>query len=74
MMRESARRRDPTARMNCEYEKQDGHIIAKLPLRMTQWYRLETLSESDYRFLTEPEKIRIKMDLTPLIQKETSKS
>jgi mannose-6-phosphate isomerase-like protein (cupin superfamily) len=61
-------------RMNCEYEKQDGAIVAKLPLRMTQWYRLGSLSESDYRLITEPEKIRIKMDLTPLIQKEVSKS
>ncbi|MGH7824645.1 MAG: cupin domain-containing protein [Candidatus Binatia bacterium] len=61
-------------RMNCEYEKQDGHIVAKLPLRMAQWYRIESLSESDYRFLTEPEKIRVKMDLTPFIQKEASKS
>ena len=28
-------------RMNCEYEKQDGVIIAKLPQRMTQWYKID---------------------------------
>ena len=57
-------------RMNCEYEKQDSVIVAKLPLRMTQWYRIEKLVESDYRLLTEPEKIRVRMDLTPLIQRQ----
>jgi hypothetical protein len=55
--------------MNCEYEKQDGLIIAKLPQRMAQWYRIEKLEESDYRLLTEPEKIRVRMDLTPLVRK-----
>jgi len=60
-------------RMNCEFEQQDGAIIAKLPLRMAQWYRLEGLSDSDYRLLTEPEKIRVRMDLTPLIQKQASR-
>lgn len=58
-------------RMNCEYEKQDSLIVAKLPLRMTQWYRIEKLVESDYRLLTEPEKIRVRMDLTPLIQRQS---
>lgn len=56
-------------RMNCEYEKQNGAIIAKLPQRMAQWYRIENLAESDYRLLTEPEKIRVRVDLTPLVQK-----
>jgi agmatine/peptidylarginine deiminase len=56
-------------RMNCEYEKQDGVIIAKLPQRMTQWYKIEKLAESDYRLVTEPEKIRVRMDLIPLVQK-----
>ena len=55
--------------MNCEYEKQDGFIIAKLPQRMTQWYKIEKLGETDYRLLTEPEKVRVRMDLTPLVQK-----
>lgn len=58
-------------RMNCEYEKQDNAIIAKLPQRMKQWYKLDQLSESDYRLLTESEKIRVKLDLTPLIQKRS---
>ena len=56
-------------RMNCQYEKQDDYIVAKLPQRLVQWYKLEQLTESDYRLLTEPEKIRVRMDITPLVQK-----
>jgi hypothetical protein len=44
-------------------------IIAKLPQRMVQWYKLDKLQDSDYRMLTEPENIRVRMDLTPLINK-----
>jgi mannose-6-phosphate isomerase-like protein (cupin superfamily) len=61
-------------RMNCEYEKQDGIILAKLPQRLVQWYGIDQLSESDYRFVAEPEKIRIRMDLTPRIQRQSSKA
>ena len=61
-------------RMNCEYERRDDFIVAKLPQRMVQWYRLESLSEGDYRLLTEPEKIRVKLDLTPLVRKEAARA
>jgi hypothetical protein len=57
---------------NCEYEKQDGFIIAKLPQRMAQWYKIDNLAESDYWLLTEPEKIRVRADLTPLIHRQRS--
>lgn len=50
-------------RMNCEYEKQGHDIVAKLPLRLVQWYNIESLSESDYRLLTESEKIRVRLEL-----------
>ena len=56
-------------RMNCEYEKQGNFIVAKLPQRLVQWYKLEGMTESDYSLLTEPEKIRVRMDITPLVQK-----
>lgn len=55
-------------RMNCTYERDGDTIVAKLPQRMVQWYKLDQLKESDYKFLTEPEKIRVKLDLSPLIQ------
>jgi mannose-6-phosphate isomerase-like protein (cupin superfamily) len=57
-------------RMNCDYEKQDDAIIAKLPQRMVQWYKIDKLTEADYRLVSEPEKIRVRVDLTPLIQRQ----
>jgi len=57
-------------RMNCEYEKDGDRIVAKLPERLVQWYRIESLSENDYRLITEPEKIRVRLDLSPLIGRE----
>lgn len=57
-------------RMNCEYENDGNYVIAKLPQRLVQWYKLDSLSEADCRLLTEPEKIRVRVDLTPLIQKQ----
>lgn len=57
-------------RMNCEYENDGNYVIAKLPQRLVQWYKLDSLSEADYRLITEPEKIRVRVDLTPLIQKQ----
>jgi len=56
-------------RMNCDYERQGDMIVAKLPQRMVQWYKLDQLTDSDYQLLTEPEKIRVKMDLTPMINR-----
>lgn len=57
-------------RMNCEYENDGNYVMAKLPQRLVQWYKLDSLSEADCRLLTEPEKIRVRVDLTPLIQKQ----
>lgn len=56
-------------RMNCEYEKQGDVIVAKLPQRLVDWYKIQSLSDSDYRLLTEPEKIRVRMDISPLVGK-----
>jgi hypothetical protein len=58
-------------RMNCQYEKQNDVIVAKLPQRMVQWYKIDKLAESDYRLVTEPEKVRVRVDLTPLLQRQT---
>jgi len=57
-------------RMNCEYEKNDSTIVAKLPQRLVQWYKIESLSESDYTLITESDKTKVRLDLSPLIKKE----
>ncbi|HEY2987881.1 MAG TPA: cupin domain-containing protein [Candidatus Binatia bacterium] len=50
-------------RMNCEYEMDDGHVVAKLPERLVQWYKIDRLSDSNYKFITEPEKTRVRVEL-----------
>jgi mannose-6-phosphate isomerase-like protein (cupin superfamily) len=57
-------------RMNCEYEKNDSTVVAKLPQRLVQWYKIESLSESDYTLITESDKTKVRLDLSPLIKKE----
>ena len=57
-------------RMNCQYEKSGNHIVAKLPERLAQWYKIETLSDSDYNLISEPDKTRVRLNLEPLIAKQ----
>src|SRR5919108_5762870 len=33
-------------RMNCEYELDDDHVIAKLPERLIQWYKIDRLNSN----------------------------
>lgn len=61
-------------RMNCTYERAGDHILAILPERLAQWYRLYDLNEGDYRLITEPEKIRVRVDLSPLVAREASRA
>jgi mannose-6-phosphate isomerase-like protein (cupin superfamily) len=58
-------------RMHCEYEKSGDWVIAKLPERLVQWYQIERLSESDYHLLPEADKMRVRIDLRPLIKRQS---
>jgi mannose-6-phosphate isomerase-like protein (cupin superfamily) len=58
-------------RMHCEYEKSGDRVIAKLPERLVQWYQIESLSESDYHLLPEADKMRVRLDLRPLIKRQS---
>jgi mannose-6-phosphate isomerase-like protein (cupin superfamily) len=57
-------------RMNCEYETEGDSIVAKLPERLVQWYGIENLAQTDYRKIPDPDKTRVRIDLSPLIQKQ----
>jgi len=57
-------------RMNCEYEKSGDYVIAKLPKRVVQWYKIESLMEADYRLIPIEDKMRIQLDLGPLIKRQ----
>jgi mannose-6-phosphate isomerase-like protein (cupin superfamily) len=50
-------------RMNCDYQMDDGHVVAKLPERLAQWYKIDRLPESDYKLTLEPEMSRVRVEL-----------
>jgi mannose-6-phosphate isomerase-like protein (cupin superfamily) len=54
-------------RMNCEYERDGDAIVAKLPLRLVQWYKLDGLKEEDYNLLPVEDGARVRVDLSPLL-------
>ena len=51
-------------RMNCEYETDNGQVIAKLPERLIQWYKIDGFSDSNHRLIEEPDKTRVRVELT----------
>jgi mannose-6-phosphate isomerase-like protein (cupin superfamily) len=57
-------------RMHCEYQNSGAWVIAKLPERLVQWYQIENLEESDYHLLPESDKMRVRLDLRPLIKRQ----
>jgi mannose-6-phosphate isomerase-like protein (cupin superfamily) len=50
-------------RMNCEYGMDNGHVIAKLPERLVQWYKIERLSESNHKLIVDPDRTRVRVEL-----------
>ena len=59
-------------RMNCEFEQVGDDILVNLPERMARWYQVRTLTEADYRILPDPDHNRVRIDLTPLIEREAA--
>lgn len=57
-------------RMDCEYSRDDRHVVAKLPERLAEWYEIDRLSESDYNLIPEGDNIRVRVDLNPLIRRQ----
>jgi len=57
-------------RMNCEFEQEGDTIIAKLPERLVRWYKINNLSEADYKLIRDPDGTRVRLDLEPLIKRE----
>ena len=50
-------------RMNCEYELEENRVIAKLPQRLVQWYKIDKLTDANYKLITEPERTRVRVEL-----------
>jgi len=57
-------------RMNCEFEQEGDTIIAKLPERLVRWYKINNLSEANYKLIRDPDGTRVRLDLEPLIKRE----
>jgi mannose-6-phosphate isomerase-like protein (cupin superfamily) len=58
-------------RMECAYDISDGHTVVSLPERIADWYRLDSLTADDYRLDSDPDGTRVKVDLSPLIQRQS---
>lgn len=56
-------------RMECTFERAGDRTIVKLPERIADWYRLDRLEESDYKLIPDPDRTRVQVDLTPLIER-----
>jgi len=58
-------------RSECSYETRDGHTVVSLPERIADWYRLDSLTADDYRLDPDPDGTRVKVDISPLIQRQS---
>ena len=57
-------------RMNCAFEMEGDHIIARLPQRLVQWYGIQDLTESDYKLVGEPDRTRVRVNLDPFTRRQ----
>ncbi len=57
-------------RMECTYEKAGDSIVAVLPERLADWYRLDDLTDGDYTLSPDPDGTRVKVDITPAIERQ----
>jgi len=61
--------RGAVLRMSAEFGRRGEDIIANLPERMAKWYEAEDLVEGDYRIIPDPDGTRVRIDLSPLIDR-----
>ena len=57
-------------RMNCRYEKDGDIVVATLPERAVRWYGIDSLSDSDYALRTDRTRTRVRVDITPYIERK----
>ena len=50
-------------RMNCAYEMDGNHVVAKLPERLVQWYKIDKLTDSNHKLIAEPDGTRVRVEL-----------
>jgi mannose-6-phosphate isomerase-like protein (cupin superfamily) len=59
-------------RMECEFERRGDMIVASLPERLASWYEVDDLTDGDYRIITDPDGSRVRLDLSPIIDRRSS--
>ena len=59
-------------RMECTVERGASSIVAVLPERLAYWYRTPDLTDADYRLIAEPGKARVRVDLSPIIDRQAA--
>lgn len=59
-------------RVNCDYERSGEDILVNLPERIAKWYLVDDLTEQDYRLTPDPDGTRVRMDLSPLIDRRAA--
>jgi quercetin dioxygenase-like cupin family protein len=61
-------------RMSAEFGQRGEDIIANLPERLAKWYEAEDLVEGDYRIIPDPDGTRVRIDLSPIIDRRAGRS
>lgn len=64
--------RSSLTRLYCEYQRSSDHILVDLPERVARWYQVRDLTESDYHVIPDPDRTSVRVDLSPLIEREAS--
>jgi mannose-6-phosphate isomerase-like protein (cupin superfamily) len=60
-------------RMECEWDRGGDSIVASLPERFATWYEVDDLTQVDYRIVTDADQTRVRIDLSPIIDRQSAK-
>jgi quercetin dioxygenase-like cupin family protein len=66
--------RGAVLRMSAEFGARGEDIIANLPERLAKWYEAEDLVEGDYKVIPDPDGTRVRIDLSPIINRRAGRS
>lgn len=57
-------------RMNCSFERVGDEVVATLPRRVVEWYRLAEVADDDYTIRPDRTRTRVRVDLGPYIERQ----
>lgn len=59
-------------RVNCDYERRGEDLLVNLPERIARWYLVDDLTDEDYRVVPDPDADRVRIDLSPVIDRRAA--